>query len=293
MGQSRSWPDLDFVTLGNFHPDTGSNQLTLHRLQNNALDRANVHSCAATCLIFGKNGSRFQGDSNLDCHEKGCYRRILLAMRVHRISETFTLLTEVEGNPWRIAEAINVRFRQEGVHEAVASYNSIGIYAEPDVFVDCGAMIVGAESIGKEPQIHRIPICYEMGPDFEEACKICNLTQSAFISLHLGEPYRCFAVGFQPGFPYLGYLRQDISILDRLDRPRDRVPAGAVGIATNQCGIYPDEMPGGWRLIGLTPVKIVDVPAKWFPIVAGDTVIFERISELSYRERLGERLGQT
>lgn len=291
MGQARSRADLNLKTFGDFHSNTSANQLTLHWPQRDVLNRANVHARASNSLIFGKNRSRFQGNSNLDCHRKGCYRRILPAMQVHRISDTFTLLTEVPGRPWQLADSIQHRFRRKGVREVVASYHSIGVYTDPGVEIDYSAVEAADLPLNEQVTVHRIPICYELGPDLDEVCRLCNLRREAFISAHSSVTYRCYAVGFQPGFPYLGYVPPEITAIDRLDRPRDRVPAGAVGITLGQCGIYPNEMPGGWRLIGLTPLKIVDVEAKWFPISAGNQVIFERISELSYRDRLGERLG--
>jgi len=215
----------------------------------------------------------------------------MLAMRVDRISESFTLLTDIAGRPWQLAESIQTRFRRQGVREAVASYRSIGVYTDPGAVIDFSSLDVGDLPLQDDIKVHRVPICYELGPDLDDVCKIRNTTRSKFIAAHLSRDYRCYAVGFQPGFPYLGYLPEDISGVPRLEMPRDRVPAGAVGITMAQCGIYPAEMPGGWRLIGLTPVKIVDVDAGWFPVSAGDRIVFEQISELSYRERLGERLG--
>ncbi|MBV6458969.1 MAG: hypothetical protein HONBIEJF_02108 [Fimbriimonadaceae bacterium] len=215
----------------------------------------------------------------------------MLAMRVHQISETFTLLTDVKGRPWQLADAIQRRFRRAGVQEVVASYRSIGVYTDHGVEIDFSTVDVSDLPLMDEAKIHRIPICYELGQDLDEVCRICNCGRENFISAHLNATYRCYAVGFQPGFPYLGYVPSQIAGVKRLDRPRDRVPAGSIGITMGQCGIYPAEMPGGWRLVGRTPCKIVDLEAKWFPVSAGDEVVFERISELAYRERLGERLG--
>ena len=87
-----------------------------------------------------------------------------------------------------------------------------------------------------------------------------------------------FAVGFLPGFPYAGYLPDALSGLGRRAAPRVRVPAGSVAIAGRQTGVYPSESPGGWHLIGRTPLRIVDVEGGHFPIRAGDRIRFRPIA---------------
>jgi inhibitor of KinA len=99
-----------------------------------------------------------------------------------------------------------------------------------------------------------------------------------------------YAIGFVPGFPYLGYLPTELCGVGRLPSPRVRVEPGSVGLTGRQTGIYPLPRPGGWNLIGRTPLTIVDVASGFFPLRVGDSVRFERIDEKGYRELEGERL---
>lgn len=137
---------------------------------------------------------------------------------------------------------------------------------------------------------HRIPVCYEMGADIDSVCGRLEITLSQLIAFHSGVPYEVVAIGFVPGFPYLGYLPAEISGLPRLPSPRTRVEPGSVGITGNQSGIYPSASPGGWNLIGRTPLVIVDVSSGYFPIQAGDKVQFDPISAAGFEELSGERL---
>jgi len=100
-----------------------------------------------------------------------------------------------------------------------------------------------------------------------------------------------YAVGFVPGFPYLGYLPAELCGVGRLPTPRLRVEPGSVGLTGRQTGLYPLARPGGWNLIGRTPLIVVDVADGFFPLRVGDAVRFERIDETRYRELEGERLG--
>jgi len=109
------------------------------------------------------------------------------------------------------------------------------------------------------PHVVEIPTRYggEFGPDLEFVAQHNNLSPQEVIRHHTAQPYRVFMLGFAPGFPYLGILPQEIAA-PRLDTPRAKIPAGSVGIAGRQTGIYPRESPGGWRLIGRTDVKLFD-----------------------------------
>src|SRR5205823_7967395 len=111
------------------------------------------------------------------------------------------------------------------------------------------------------------------------------------IARHAGRDYDVFAVGFQPGFPYAGYLPDALSGLSRRDVPRVRVPAGSVAIAGRQTGVYPAESPGGWHLLGRTPLRIVDLERGHFPIRAGDRLRFEPIDAAGFAAPRGGPLG--
>lgn len=113
-----------------------------------------------------------------------------------------------------------------------------------------------------KPQSSRlveIPTRYggEFGPDLEFIAKHNGISEHQVIDLHAGAIYRVYMLGFVPGFAYLGSVPQEIAA-PRLETPRTRVPAGSVGIAGRQTGVYPIESPGGWRLIGRTEIKLFD-----------------------------------
>jgi KipI family sensor histidine kinase inhibitor len=127
-----------------------------------------------------------------------------------------------------------------------------------------------------------IPVCYggEYGPDLEEAARLCKLTPETLIALHQQpEPLRVYMIGFAPGAPYIGLLDPRVS-LPRRATPRVSVPAGTVAIAKRQSVIYPFAAPGGWNLIGRTPVQLFD-PVRDPPglLKPGTMVRFRAIDE--------------
>ena len=121
-----------------------------------------------------------------------------------------------------------------------------------------------------------IPVLYgnASGPDLEPAATTLALSPSELIRLHSEREYTVYMMGFTPGFPYLGILNEKLS-LPRLSTPRTRVPAGSVAIAGSQTGIYPVDSPGGWHIIGHTPLKLFDPTSETpFLFSPGDTVKF-------------------
>jgi KipI family sensor histidine kinase inhibitor len=108
-----------------------------------------------------------------------------------------------------------------------------------------------------ESRLVEIPVCYggELGPDLEDVAELHGIAPSDVIELHRAAGYIVYFLGFVPGFAYLGGLPEELAT-PRLVRPRRSVPAGSVGIAGKQTGVYPFDVPGGWRLIGRTPVKM-------------------------------------
>ena len=130
-------------------------------------------------------------------------------------------------------------------------------------------------------RVFEIPVCYggEFGPDIEHIAKHAGLSVEEVIDIHTSRDYLIYMLGFLPGFTYLGGLDERIHT-PRLANPRVRIPAGSVGIGGSQTGIYPMDSPGGWQLMGLTPVKTHD-PARKVPILveAGDYIRFVRIDE--------------
>ena len=130
-----------------------------------------------------------------------------------------------------------------------------------------------------------IPVVYgeEYGPDLSHVARYHGLIEEQVVKLHSRREYRVYMIGFVAGFPYLGEVPDEIAT-PRLETPRFKVPAGSVGIAERQTGIYPCEAPGGWQIIGRTPLELFDSirqpPALLEP---GDIVKFEPISEERFR----------
>ncbi|MEI8073813.1 MAG: 5-oxoprolinase subunit PxpB [Bacteroidota bacterium] len=125
-----------------------------------------------------------------------------------------------------------------------------------------------------------IPVCYDLSvaPDLEELATSHELTVKAFIEFHIQKSYRVYMIGFMPGFAYMGTVDQRI-ISPRKANPRTHVPAGSVGIAGAQTGIYPFDSPGGWQIIGQTPVLLFDAnKEKPTLLEPGDEVMFHPIS---------------
>jgi inhibitor of KinA len=130
-----------------------------------------------------------------------------------------------------------------------------------------------------EPAQHKIPVMYggEYGPDMEFICSYSGLTEEEVIEIHTGRVYTVFAVGFMPGFPYLGPLDNRLYV-PRLETPRVKVPEGSVGLAHLQTGIYSFESPAGWRILGKTDVNLFDYKREPYGLLAmGDKVRFIRI----------------
>jgi inhibitor of KinA len=215
-------------------------------------------------------------------------------MRIEPLGDAAAILRDLEEPAYLLAERINAR-PPRGIEEAVASYDTVGVYFDPAA-VGIPDIESAVQSIdGPQPtfqtrRTHLVPICYEMGEDMEAVCSATGLSKAEVAAQHSGQAYTCFAVGFCPGFPYLGYLPESIAGLPRLRQPRTRVNPGAVGITGRQTGIYPLPRPGGWHLIGRTPLTIVDVEERYFPIVAGDEIRFEPISRDEFLRLEGARL---
>lgn len=130
----------------------------------------------------------------------------------------------------------------------------------------------------------QIPVCYagDFGPDLTELAALHDISQQDVIDLHVSQIYTVFFLGFVPGFAYLGMVPEQIAT-PRLPAPRQQVPRGSVGIADRQTGIYPTVTPGGWRLIGRSPVAMFDSARPGFSLLQpGDQVRFQAISESEF-----------
>ncbi len=188
------------------------------------------------------------------------------------------------------------RLAEPGLLDVVQAYSSVAVYFDLDqtcfarVVELLRPLLVCSEGDEKPGQLHRIPCCYEMQLDLERVAGQVGLSGEEVIRLHGATIYAVYAIGFCPGFPYLGYLPPDLCGVPRLPAPRLRVESGSVGLTGRQTGIYTEPRPGGWNLIGRTPLQLVDVAAGYFPLNTGDRVQFVRINETEFRQLQGQRL---
>jgi inhibitor of KinA len=137
-----------------------------------------------------------------------------------------------------------------------------------------------------EETIYHVPVCYEniFALDIENLSLENQISYDEIIHLHTSKKYEVYSIGFLPGFTYMGTVDEKIKI-SRLEKPRNEVPAGSVGIAGLQTGIYPTNSPGGWQIIGRTPWKIFDPnPDKLAKFKVGDKVKFYSISKMEFDE---------
>jgi KipI family sensor histidine kinase inhibitor len=140
------------------------------------------------------------------------------------------------------------------------------------------------------PDTVEIPVCYggEFGPDIQFVADHNSITKDDVIRIHSGAEYQIYMIGFTPGFPFLGGLPKELHT-PRLETPRSFVPERSVGIANNQTGIYPLASPGGWQLIGKTPLRLF-APEHSNPFIykVGDRIKFKPISAEDYYSLAGE-----
>lgn len=209
-------------------------------------------------------------------------------MKIEALGDSAYILRDLERPADELAAALNAA-PPAGLLEAVASYDTVGVYVDPSSFWP-QALDPGLVAASRVARSHEIPVCYERGPDLEEAAQRLSLTPDTVVRLHTAAEYRCFAVGFCPGFAYLGYLPAELAGLPRREEPRVRVEPGSLGITGRQTGVYPLPRPGGWWLIGQTPLTLVDVEDDYFPILAGDTVRFRPIRVAEFDALKGARL---
>ena len=175
-----------------------------------------------------------------------------------------------------------------GIVEWVPAYTSLTIYYQPEV-IGYASLKAKLERVGMFPGhskpdrqiVYEIPVCYggELGQDLAYVADYHGLDEQEVINLHANREYLIYMMGFMPGFPYLGGLPEKLAV-PRLEKPRQNVMPGAVGIGGNQTGIYPADVPSGWRIIGTTPVTLFS-PEKEEPFLfsSGHYIKFVPISK--------------
>jgi inhibitor of KinA len=183
-------------------------------------------------------------------------------------------------------------FNWPEVVETVPTYRSVAVYFNPmrisqlELTSRIRNLLSLSESfVARTPKLVRIPVVYggEFGPDLDFVAEHNGIGYEEVVRLHTLCPFRVFMLGFAPGFAYLGEIPERIRA-PRLPEPRLKVPAGSVGIAGSQTGVYPIEIPGGWRIIGRTPLELFNPqhPAR-FLYEAGDRVQFYAIGKEEFR----------
>lgn len=183
--------------------------------------------------------------------------------------------------------------------ESVPTYRSLAVYVDEnadrekvwDAIVRC-LPECGEQDLEDKGGLVEIPVCYggEYGPDIETVAKGAGIPVEEVISRHSGAEYYVYMLGFTPGFCYLGGMDPTLET-PRLEEPRVRIPAGSVGIAGKQTGIYPIESPGGWQLLGRTPLDMFDPLRDPAVLVdAGMRLRFVPVTEEAY---LALKAGET
>jgi inhibitor of KinA len=182
-----------------------------------------------------------------------------------------------------------------GVIELAPAYATVGVFFDP-ARTGLDALRTEIEEALRETEPARsgaeigstieVPVCYEneFAPDLREVAWHAELSVEQVVQRHSSATYRVTCVGFTPGFPYLSGLPAELAT-PRRDSPRKRIPPGSVGIGGTQTGIYPSVSPGGWNIIGRTPLRLFDVerePPALFQ--AGDRVRFRRISREEFEQ---------
>ncbi|MFB3853069.1 MAG: 5-oxoprolinase subunit PxpB [Vicinamibacterales bacterium] len=216
----------------------------------------------------------------------------------------------------RYVHALDAALRKTGtcgIADIVPAYRSLLVAFDPLVIASSEVKAIVAatwlelkDSGDAAARLVRVPACYggEFGPDLEFVAAHAGITSREVIEIHSAGIYTVYMMGFSPGFAYLGGLSPRIRT-PRLETPRTEIPAGSIGIAQDQTGIYPVASPGGWRLIGRTPITLFN-PGTVPPtaVEPGDSMQFVPVDEATYRaieqevragryrvERIGQRAG--
>jgi len=190
--------------------------------------------------------------------------------------------------------------RIDGITDVVPAYSSMTVFYDPRkisykelfrVIEDLSRHMTDVD-LNKvlRPEKYRVPVAYggEFGPDMSSVAELTGLNEDEIVKIHTSRIYRCYMLGFTPGFIYLGDVDEKIAV-PRLPTPRTRIEPGSVGIAGKQTGIYGVASPGGWRLIGRTPVRTFDPDRKPpTPLKPGDLFEFYPISRDEFQKLKGK-----
>lgn len=186
------------------------------------------------------------------------------------------------------------------VTDLVPTFRSLTVHFDPWTgdagalgrrLIDCAQQSIAASSLGRQ---WLLPVCFddEFAPDLPRVCELKQLSRTEVIDQLLGARFRVYMLGFQPGFPYMGGLPPSL-VTPRLPSPRQKVPARSVAIALDMCSVYPWESPGGWNLLGRTPVALFDPAQTEQPamLAAGDEVRWTAVDR-SDHDRLATEIAR-
>ncbi len=196
-----------------------------------------------------------------------------------------------------IAVAERIRLvAPRGVQDVVESFCAVTVHFDP-LRTQVEAVINALKKAAEYKELReksgrelRVPVCYGgmHGPDLGVVARFARCSVADVIAMHVSRSYRVYMLGFLPGFAYMGSVNDRIA-MSRRETPRLRVPMGSVGIAGRQTGIYPLEAPGGWQLIGRTPLRPFALDrAEPFLFRPGDQVKFESVDDAAFTILLGK-----
>jgi len=206
-------------------------------------------------------------------------------------------ISKVTSNEIQIICAWLDEYTFEGFIEYVPAYTTITIYYLPQVIryremVDLLQEMmdsISEEETDLQPVTVEIPVLYggQWGPDLDFVAAHNKISTDDVISLHSAAEYLVHMIGFAPGFPYLGGMNEKIAA-PRKESPRSKIPAGSVGIAGKQTGVYPIATPGGWQIIGRTAIDLFDISREMPALLkVGDLVRFRSVSETEFMQTRG------
>lgn len=186
------------------------------------------------------------------------------------------------------------------VTDVVPTFRSLTVHFDPwaGEAAALGRQLLSMAREGQEAALQgrqwRLPVCFDedFAPDLPRVCELKQLTRTEAIDQLLGATFRVYMLGFQPGFPYMGGLPPPL-VTPRLPSPRQKVPAKSVAIALDMCSVYPWESPGGWNLMGRTPVVLFDPSQTEQPamLAAGDELRWTEVDRATH-DRLAAEIAR-
>lgn len=206
----------------------------------------------------------------------------------------------VMGLAERVAAVRPLHPLMAAVTDVVPTFRSLTVHFDPWAgdAAALGRQLLSMAQEGQQAAVRgrqwRLPVCFDddFAPDLARVCELKQLTRTEVIDLLLGATFRVYMLGFQPGFPYMGGLPPGL-VTPRLPSPRQKVPAKSVAIALDMCSVYPWESPGGWNLLGRTPVVLFDPAQGEQPamLAAGDEVRWTAVDRRTH-DRLARDIAQ-